>query len=201
MGYLKKCKLKEFVTFVPGINQSRAATQLESKTIKFYDQDSFNQDYHYKEVNMDEDLFNTSKSDNLSLDKGSVVISNSLNLATLVGESNVNKVLSLNFTKVEFNKKELDKRYFLYLFNVSKEIQRQKERKLQGSGLVLRIPIKTLEDLDIPLIPLEEQKKIGQIYSEVLKLQGKLSRYSNLIEKMTHSILEESVKGVSRNEK
>src|SRR5699024_436420 len=122
MRCLKKCKLKEFVTFVPGINQSRAATQFKSKTIKFYDQDSFNQDYHYKEVNMDGDLLNTSKSDDLTLDKGSVVISNSLNLATLVGESNVNKVLSLNFTKVEFNKKELDKRYFLYLFNVSKEI-------------------------------------------------------------------------------
>lgn len=195
MRCLKKCKLKEFVTFVPGINQSRAATQFKSKTIKFYDQDSFNQDYHYKEVNMDGDLLNTSKSDDLTLDKGSVVISNSLNLATLVGESNVNKVLSLNFTKVEFNKKELDKRYFLYLFNVSKEIQRQKERKLQGSGPILRIPIKTLEDLDIPLIPLKEQEKIGKIYSEVLKLQGKLNRYSDLVEKMTHSILEESVRG------
>ena len=201
MEHLKKCKLKEFVTFVPGINQSRAASQFKSKTINFYDQDSFNQDYHYKEVNMDGDLLNESKSDDLSLDKGDVVISNSLKLATLVSESNVNKVLSLNFTKVDFNKKELDKRYFLYLFNVFTEVQRQKESKLQGSGPILRIPIKTLEELDIPLMPMEEQEKVGKIYSEVLKLQGKLSSYSDLVEKITNSILEESIKGAGRNEK
>lgn len=192
---LEKRKLKEFVTFVPGINQSRAAKQFKSEVLKFYDQVSFNLDYHHKEVNMDEDLLNSSKSNELSLDKGDVVISNSLNLATLVSESNVNKVLSLNFTKVEFNKKELDKRFFLYLFNAFKEVQRQKESKLQGSGTILRIPIKTLEELYIPLIPMKEQERIGKIYSEVLKLQGKLSSYSDLIEKITNSILEKSIKG------
>jgi len=192
---LKKCKLKEFVTFVPGINQSRTATQLKSEMLKFYDQNSFNQDYHHKEVNLDQALPSSSKANALSLDKGDVVISNSLNLATLVSEYNINKVLSLNFTKVEFNKNDLDKRYFLYLFNVYRGVQRQKERKLQGSGPILRIPIKTLEELDIPLIPIREQERIGRIYSEVLRFQGKLSRYSDLIEKFTNSILEESIKG------
>ena len=163
--------------------------------LKFYDQNSFNQDYHLKEVNLDQALPSSSKANALSLDKGDVVISNSLNLATLVSEYNINKVLSLNFTKVEFNKNDLDKRYFLYLFNVYRGVQRQKERKLQGSGPILRIPIKTLEELDIPLIPIREQERIGRIYSEVLRFQGKLSRYSDLIEKFTNSILEESIKG------
>ena len=70
-----------------------------------------------------------------------------------------------------------------------------KGKKLQGSGPILRIPIKTLEELDIPLIPIREQERIGRIYSEVLRFQGKLSRYSDLIEKFTNSILEESIKG------
>lgn len=192
---MDKYKLQEFVTLLPGINQSRAASQFKSKTLKFYDQEDFNQDYHYKEINMDDEIVESPKSDTLSLNKGDVVISNSLHLATLVSEYNVNKVLSLNFTKVEFNKNELDKRYFLYLFNEYKDVQRQKERKLQGSGPILRIPIKTLEDLSVPIIPIQDQKRIGKIYSEVLMLKGKLSTYSELMEKFTNSVLEESIRG------
>lgn len=196
MAYLKECRLKEFVTFVPGINQSRAKTQFNTKEINFYDQESFEKDYHYKEIDMGEDdLSESSELDELSLNMGDVVISNSLHLATLVSKHNVDKVLSLNFTKVEFNKKQLDKKYFLYLFNVFNDVRRQKERKLQGSGSILRIPIRTLEELYIPVISLQEQKRIGSIYSEVLKLQGKLNAYADLMEQFTNTILEESIKG------
>ena len=49
----------------------------------------------------------------------------------------------------------------------------------------------------IPIVPIEEQRKIGAIYIKTLKLQSELSEYSKLMELFTNEILEESVKGCS----
>ena len=129
------------------------------------------------------------------LNEGDVVINNSLQLATMVGKNNVGKVLSINFTKVEIDNKQLDKRYFLFMFNTYKDVKRQKERELQGTGAVLRIPLRALGEITIPVVTLEEQKKIGKIYIERIKLQSKLNKYSDLIEQFTNSIIEEALKG------
>ena len=113
----------------------------------------------------------------------------------MVGKNNVGKVLSINFTKVEIDNKQLDKRYFLFMFNTYKDVKRQKERELQGTGAVLRIPLRALGEITIPVVTLEKQKKIGKIYIERIKLQSKLNKYSDLIEQFTNSIIEEALKG------
>ena len=189
---MEKRGLKEFVTFVPGINPTRAQKQFGPKVINYYDQPSFEADYSHGDV---EDESKSLSHNNLSLNEGDVVISNSLQLATMVGKNNVGKVLSLNFTKIQFDSEQLDNRYFLYLFNAYKEVRRQKERELQGSGPVLRIPLRALGEIVVPVVPLEEQKKIGAIYAETLKLQSKLNKYTDLIEQFTGSIIEEILKG------
>jgi len=191
---LEKRKLIEFVTFVPGINPTRAEKQFGTQTINYYDQASFETDYNHEDVVVDEEI-KPLPLNNLSLNEGDVVISNSLQLATMVGKNNVGKVLSLNFTKIEFDSVQLDKRYFLFLFNAYKDVRRQKEKELQGSGPVLRIPLRALGEIIIPDVLIEEQKKIGAIYAETLKLQSKLNKYSNLIEQFTSSILEENLRG------
>jgi restriction endonuclease S subunit len=192
--YLEKRGLKEFVTFVPGINPTRAQKQFGTQKINYYDQASFEADYNHEDVVVEDEakpLFQN----NLSLNEGDVVISNSLQLATMVGKNNVGKVLSLNFTKIEFDSGQLDKRYFLFLFNAYKDVRRQKERELQGIGPVLRIPLRALGEMIVPVGPLEEQKKIGAIYAETLKLKSKLNKYGELIEQFTSSIIEENLKG------
>ncbi|AZV50175.1 restriction endonuclease subunit S [Bacillus subtilis] len=191
---MEKRKLNEFVTFVPGINPTRAQKQFETQKINYYDQASFEADYNREDVAVEEEakpLFQN----NLSLNEGDVVISNSLQLATIVGKNNVGKVLSLNFTKIEFDIERLDEGYFLYLFNAYKDVKRQKERELQGSGPILRIPLRALGEIIIPVAPIEEQKKIGAIYVETLKLQNKLNIYADLIEQFSSSIIEETLKG------
>lgn len=193
MASLEKRHVSEFISFVPGINQSRAGKQFGEQFEHYYDQSSFELDYHHEENNKIEDN-NANSQDNLSLNEGDMVISNSLQLATIVGKNNVGKVLSLNFTKVEFHSDQLDKRYFLYLFNSFKDVKRQKERELQGSGLIQRIPIKSLEKLIIPVPPLAEQKKIGAIFVETLQLQERLKKYAGLLEDFTSSIIEEQLK-------
>lgn len=190
--YLEKRGLKEFVTFVPGINPTRAQKQFGTPDINYYDQASFEADYNHEDVVVEDESKSLSQN-NLSLNEGDVVISNSLHLATMVGKKNVGKVLSLNFTKIQFDSEQLDQRYFLFLFNAYKDVRRQKERELQGSGPVLRIPLRALGEIIVPVAPLEEQKKIGAIYVETLKLQSKLNKYSDLIEQFTISIIEENL--------
>ena len=93
-----------------------------------------------------------------------------------------------------YQRQQLDKNYFLYLFNSNKSIQRQKEREQQGNVLQ-KLSTKALGDLKIPVIPLEKQKKIGEAYSETLKLQGELIRYSDLLEQFSTQILEKTLQG------
>ncbi len=190
---MKIRKLSEFVTFVQGINQSRAEKQFGNQEIDYYDQASFEEDHKYYNEATQEERVNYLFDQEVSLDKCDVVISNSLQRATMVSGQNVGKVLSLNFTKVEFKSDLLDKRYFLYLFNNHKDIQRQKDRGLQGTGPVLRLTKQSLEQLVIPLPLIEEQRKIGGIYTESLKLQSKLSIYTRLLEQFTNSMLEKSL--------
>ncbi len=191
---MEKRKLKEVVTFFPGINPTRAQKRFGTKLINYYDQPSFEADYTHGDEVVD-DGENFLSQNNPSLNEGDVVISNSLQLATMVSKNNVGKMLSLNFTKTEFDSEQLDKRYFLFLFNAYKDVKQQKERELQRSGTVLRIPLRALGEISIPIPPLEEQKKIGAIYTETLKLQSKLNKCAELTEQFASSIIEEILKG------
>lgn len=193
---MEKRYLFEYVNFVQGINQSRAKKQFGDQEVNYYSQDSFDADYKHYEESYQEMKTNTLFDINVSVDKRDVVISNSLQKAAMVGRINVGKILSQNFTKVEFKSDELDKRYFLYLFNENKEVQRQKERGLQGTGQLQKLTRQSLEQIVIPFVSLSEQQRIGEIYIEKLKLQSSLCVYSNLLEQFTSSILEKSLEGI-----
>lgn len=190
---MKRKKMKELMTFVPGVNPTRAQNQLGVQEITYYDQASFEQDFNYRDTVL-ENEFNYWSGENEPLSEDDIVLSNSLQLVTMVGKSNVGKVLTINFTKIELNNELIDNRYFLYLFNSSRDVRRQKERELQGSGPVLKIPLRALGEIIVPLVSMEEQKKIGAIYVETIKLQNKLNEYSNLLEQFTNAVLEENLK-------
>lgn len=185
--------MHDFVIFIPGINTTRAEKQFETKKIDYYDQAAFERDYNHEEGLMEDNSF-WHLEEGISLITGDVIISNSLQLAVVVGKGNAGKVPSLNFTKVVFNNAELDKRYFIYLFNAYSGVKRQKDRELQGLGPILRIPLKSLNEIIIPIVSIEEQRKIGKAYSEMLKLQSKLVKYTVLLEKFVGSVLEENIK-------
>lgn len=190
---MEKRRLSEFVTFLPGKNQTRAGVKASEENIIYYDQVSFDSDLKNYGGFIDRSPTELSD-DSVAVKAGDVVISNSLQLATVVGDLNAGKILSLNFTKVEFSTEGLDRFYFVYLFNSYTDVQRQKERELQGTGLIRRIPMKALVNITIPIIDLEKQKKIGRIYSESLRLKSSLERYAELTEHFIHLLLEENLK-------
>lgn len=184
-------RLSDYVTFVSGVNPTRANKQIDD-VIVYYEQSDFNNDFnHLDGYEIEENLSDFGKQ---TLKEGDIVISNNQQKAVMIGKSNAGKVISLNFTKVEFKKQTLDKNYFLYLFNSNKSIQRQKEREQQGDVLQ-KLSTKALGELKIPVIPLEKQKKIGEAYSKTLKLQGELIRYSTLLEQFSTQILEKTLQG------
>lgn len=187
-------EIKDFATFIPGINPTRAEKQFGKQLINYYDQPSFEADYNHVD-DIGENELKFSSLNNAALNAGDLIISNGSRLAAMVGKNNAGKVLALNFTKIDLDSDHLDQRYFLFLFNDFKEVQRQKERGSQRSGLVQRIPLRTLGEILIPVIPLAEQKKIGAIYTERLKLQNNLNKYSALIERFTSAIIAENLKG------
>lgn len=189
---MEKRKLNEFVTFVPGVNLTRFEKRFGAVDIRYYDQASFDRDFNHENGFIDETISNAIV-ESLSLALGDVVISNTMKTAAIVGKGNVGKVPSLNFTKVEFHKEGLDKRYFLYLFNAYSDVKRQKERELQGTGPILKIPIKSLNEMVIPILPLEEQQKIGKAYNEMLKIQSKLNKYTELIGQFVGAVLEKKL--------
>lgn len=189
---MRKRNVKEFVTFIPGINQSRAEKQFGLQAINYYDQSSFESDYNH-ESQPGQAISDQALHPNFSLNEGDLVINNSLYLAAIVGKENVGKVLSLNFTKVEFTNHDLNQAYFLYLLNSYRDVQRQKEREMQGTGSIQKIPLRALEQLKIPVIPLAEQEKIGALYLETLQLQSKLTTYSNLLGQFTSQLIEKNL--------
>jgi len=189
---LERQRIKQFIKFIPGINPTRAEKQYPHQDFIYYDQAAFELDFNHDNGIIEDDR--TPAQNSLAVNKGDIIISNSLQMAAMVGEGNVGKIPSINFTKAEFISEELDKRYFIYLFNAHTDVARQKERELQGTGHIKRIPIKSLEQIKIPIIPSEEQWKIGRIYSETLKLQNRINQYAEQIGQFTTAVLERSIK-------
>ena len=193
---MEKVFINNFVKFVPGINQSRVEKYDLDEKDEFYDQTSFEFDFLHIDLDYCENSMNNNAdgATNIYLNAGDVVISNSMQLATTVSPNNSGKVLSINFTKVEFTSNRLNKGYFIYLFNAFKSIKRQKEREAQGSGLIQRITLNSLGQIKFPYVPIQEQVQIGTIYIEMLMMKNKFNKYSLLLEQLTYTVLEERLK-------
>lgn len=188
-----KKMIREIAELLPGINQSRVDRFNNDENSCFYDQGMFEVDLNemYKNVNL-----TTSSLDEASyvLNAGDIVISNSMQLATIVGSSAKQRILTLNFVKVKLDN-DIDRAYFVYLFNLNKEIQKQKEKETQSMGLVQRITLKSLETIEIPILKKEQCERIGNVYIQMLRNQDYLNKYANLIGMLTYSMLEQSLGG------
>lgn len=182
---MKTYRFDNFIDFVQGVNQSRIERLDDYELL--YDNSCFNLDY--------ESMYTNAKSLNFSKDinylvSGDIVISISLQKATVVSMENEGKILPINFVKVNFKDERLDKTYFLYLMNFNKIVKKCIDRNVQGSGIVQRITLNSLGKIEIELPEMEIQKRIGEVYLQMIKMQKKINEYSNLIGKMTYSILE-----------
>lgn len=192
-GINMKKLIREIAELIPGVNQSRVDKLGNDENSCFYDQRMFEADLNemYKNVHL---ITNSFEEPSYVLNAGDIVISNSMQLATIVGSSVKQRILTLNFVKVKLDN-DIDKAYFVYLFNLNKEIQKQKEKETQSMGLVQRITLRSLETIEIPILKKEQCERIGNVYVEMLRNQDNLNRYVDLIGMLTYSMLEQSLGG------
>ncbi len=79
---------------------------------------------------------------------------------------------STEFHVVRCQKSRLDSRYVLHLLR-SNDVRAEGKKRMTGSAGQQRVPKKFLEELQIPLPPLEEQKRIAAILDQADELRRK----------------------------
>lgn len=186
-------KLAEFVKLTPGINQTRLKQAGNMNEIQLYDQRLFEKDFLI-DTEPNQILFGEIAKADAKVLNGDVVINQMKQAAAIVSANNSGKVLSMNFIKVDFLNEDLDKRYFVYLFNANREVARQKEREIQGTAAVLKMPIRSIEQIKIPYLDLEEQQKIGLTYKRMLSMKKKYEDLARNKELLTLEILERKIR-------
>lgn len=183
-------KLRAYIELAPGLNLSRYDESDKVEGYTLYDQAMFERDLY--NIDRHEEYVDLYKGEPYLLNEGDVVISVSSQLATIVGKSDSILVLPNNFIKVVFKTSELDREYFVYLFNASQGLKRQKSREAQGiKEHIQRLTQKGILDLLVPILPLTEQVKIGKVYVESLKLQMLIERKKSLLGKLVEQVLED----------
>ena len=100
------------------------------------------------------------------------------------------KCLITNFVLCNFDTDQLDPWYFCYLFNESKEIEKQLNRFQQGTVISVRkLTIKNIGELEIKIINFEKQKVIGKLYKEYVRKDYLMHLQIENISKLTRETI------------
>ncbi|MFV0498528.1 MAG: restriction endonuclease subunit S [Bacilli bacterium] len=184
-----KKKIREIAKLSRGVNTTRFRSNNEDG-VELYDQQSFNYDSEfYEEHNV---VSNKQIEDDKYLNKGDIVISNLTQKAVIVSSTNQGKIITANFTKVEL-KINLNKGYFIYLYNNSSNVQKQKQQNTLDSGVIQILNNKSMENIEIDIVDEELQEQIGVAYLTTRKLMTNLNKSAELVEKLTNTIIENKI--------
>lgn len=118
------------------------------------------------------------------------------NKAAPTGYEKTGKVLTSNYLECIVDTNVLNPLYFCYLFNENKDIKTQIEKMHQMSTIasVKRIPVQALSQLEIELPDINEQRKIGKIYQEALKLKYLINKQADDLFTATMEIISKAKK-------
>lgn len=100
--------------------------------------------------------------------------------AIVISETHKNKLITSNSAIIDFDEEKIDPFYFTWYFNEHSEIKKQLTVAMQGS-IVRALSVQMLRELEVPIPPLDVQRKIGKIY-KLRKTKGKLLFERNILE-------------------
>lgn len=124
---------------------------------------------------------------------GDFVINVTTNEATIVSPLNEGKILTQSSIKIIIKDSEqLDIWYLCYLFNDSQIIKKQLYALMEGTVLKRSTQL-NIKNLDIPLIPIHEQKRIGEVYRVFMKRKGLRIQREEEEQKSIFNFLEKSL--------
>lgn len=179
-------KLSDYVKFYQGKNQSRNA--LDYALRKIYDRDAFDKDSEV--MTNPNEIVSSRQTD--SIGKGDIIIDPIRQKAIVVGLDKDNLIIDNNFIKVDFISMELDKLFFVYMFNENRDLRRELEVQSQGSA-IKKISIRSLNELEIIVPGIKKQKQLGSIYKESSVIKYKSIKKINLLHEMVLGILTLSI--------
>lgn len=180
-------ELKNYIYLTQGINSSRVSVSID----QLYDQQSFEKDYI--QASLPNDHLYDEKNSDAYVKPGDVVINNMNQKAAIVSKENQGKLLTGNFYKAEFLTAQLDKSYFVYLYNENKEVIKEKNKQLQGTANVQKMTKTGLNLLNLPIVSLQLQQKIGQSYLRLQQLKQKMYLRMAYLDQLTLQVLEEKI--------
>ncbi|MFI3211325.1 MAG: hypothetical protein R3Y64_09810, partial [Peptostreptococcaceae bacterium] len=126
--------------------------------------------------------------------KDMVVIGLTVHKACVISKEHTKKIIPSNFAYVVLNKRKIDPYYFTWYFNEHPQIKKVLQVATQGSSL-RALSVQMLRELDIELIDIKSQKKIGQIYHLNLQKERLLKEKLDLEKKLYNNISLNILKG------
>ena len=168
---MKFQKLEEIIQFALGKNVSR----LKDSENKIYTPEDFEKDLH---------------SENQSKEAADCVISMIKSKAAPISIETADLCVTSNFLKCSFDPAILDPWYFCYQFNRGREIEEQIARYHQGNTLnVKKLTIQIIGSLKIPLLEIEQQRKIGSLYRQAIIQQDLLMQQAENVMNATVAMI------------
>lgn len=101
------------------------------------------------------------------LNAGDIVINLMTNMASIVTLKSEGKMMNQSMMKIKVDPKEIDPWYLCFLLNESDDIKKQERERMEGT-VVKRITAKLIKDLEIKLLEINVQRRIGSIYRKAL---------------------------------
>lgn len=104
------------------------------------------------------------------------------------------KVITANFVVLEFDKEKLNTWYLTYLINEDRSVKQQLN---VTDGLIAntRVRVIDIENLEIPIIPMESQRYVGEMYHEMLVYEQLLKTKAETTKKGIFKIIGELTNG------
>lgn len=164
-------KLEDIAQLTSGFPQFRIdESDATFKPYKMYNKSDFDYDLSKENTRSnDNKIIRTDREDITLLKKGDIIFSLIWGQATIITEFTDGYYYTQGFVKIDPTNK-IDSQYLVYLLNEDKDIKKQFSFGLQGS-MVVKYTVALLKSITIKKIPnLNNQKLIGQIYFDTLKI-------------------------------
>lgn len=174
-------RLDDLAEFVSGSPQFRIREVIDDKAplYIYYDQQDIEDDLSGIDSN-DSDSRQVRTFDKVNtLCQGDIIFSLISGKSAIVGVNHQGYLYTQNYVKLITSEK-LDSKYLVFLLNEDKFIKKQFQKGLQGSQ-VLKYTLKQVKELELPsLSTIENQRIIGEIYLNQLRLKTLRNRVANL---------------------
>ena len=128
--------------------------------------------------------------------KDDVLVGLTMQKAMVITSERSGKLTLSNFAVIRIHDKNIvDPNYLCWLLNENSYFKKVIEQSSQGTAYVSTLSIATLRGLEIPLVDIEKQRKIGQLYQISIQRKKVGARLEELKDNLLKSQIEIIYKG------